>query len=153
MQTWCNAGFAHARPGHQPSEHPAMQMLEQVQLLGSQGWEYCLQASYLEVYNETLRDLLAPRQASQTIGDLNAIRHDPSGMACSTAVASARSCSGRRRAGVAWVQQPAQAFGWRRLCAMRRSGHWKWVAGVPWAAAAGSAHACTLLSPVLACRP
>ena len=65
-------------------------MLEQVQLLSSQGWEYSLQASYLEVYNETLRDLLAPtghRQAGQTIGDLNAIRHDPSGThACRTRV-------------------------------------------------------------------
>ena len=60
-----------------------VQILEQVQLLSSQGWEYSLQASYLEVYNETLRDLLAPatshRQPGQSLGDLNAIRHDPAG--------------------------------------------------------------------------
>ena len=77
VQVCSNAWATHqASPATEP---PAMQMLEQVQLLGSQGWEYCLQASYLEVYNETLRDLLAPGQASQAIGDLNAIRHDPSG--------------------------------------------------------------------------
>ena len=34
-----------------------------------------------QVYNESLRDLLAPQGGNQpaTLGDLNAIRHDPSG--------------------------------------------------------------------------
>ena len=107
-----------------------MQMLEQVQLLGSQGWEYCLQASYLEVYNETLRDLLAPRQsqASQTIGDLNAIRHDPSGRKHGPAAACGRSCLGVQRAGIAWAQNPAQAAEQQECVAVRRSGRRGWVA-------------------------
>ena len=50
--------------------------------LRQQGWQYHLEASYIEVYNETLRDLLAagntrregPRQL-----DASAVKHDSAG--------------------------------------------------------------------------
>ena len=47
------------------------------------GWEFELEASYVEVYNETLRDLLAPAFAAAPaptpLSDVNAIQHDADG--------------------------------------------------------------------------
>lgn len=59
-----------------------MQILEAVELLREQGWEYRLEASYVEVYNEALRDLLAAgntRRDGARLLDGNAIKHDPAG--------------------------------------------------------------------------
>lgn len=59
--------------------------MEQVEVLKEQGWEYKMEASFIEVYNETLRDLLAEvtprnRDAGRII-DQNAIKHNSAGEA------------------------------------------------------------------------
>ena len=46
-------------------------MLEQADVLREKGWSFAMEASYLEIYNEKLRDLLA---AGATHGD-HAIQH------------------------------------------------------------------------------
>ena len=58
-----------------------MQIMEQVRALREQGWAYELQASYIEVYNESLRDLLAEGRGRDVgkIADQNAIKHAPAG--------------------------------------------------------------------------
>ena len=59
-----------------------MQILETVDVLRQQGWQYNLEASYIEVYNETLRDLLASgntRRDGPRLLDASAIKHDPAG--------------------------------------------------------------------------
>jgi hypothetical protein len=60
----------------------AMQILEAVDALREQGWQYHLEASYIEVYNETLRDLLAAgntKRDGARLLDASAIKHDPAG--------------------------------------------------------------------------
>lgn len=62
----------------------ALQILEAVEVLREQGWEYRLEASYVEVYNEALRDLLAAgntKRDGARLLDGNAIKHDPPGEA------------------------------------------------------------------------
>ncbi|GAB4817622.1 hypothetical protein N2152v2_004668 [Parachlorella kessleri] len=59
-------------------------ILENVARLREQGWEYALEASYIEVYNETLRDLLADsgpggRREAGKLAEGNAIQHQPNG--------------------------------------------------------------------------
>lgn len=53
-------------------------ILESVSRLRDQGWDYCLQASFIEVYNESLRDLLADGGATK-ISENGAIQHAPDG--------------------------------------------------------------------------
>ncbi|XP_024526400.1 kinesin-like protein KIN-14N [Selaginella moellendorffii] len=60
--------------------------LEQIfqcsQALRSQGWSFKMQASLLEIYNETIRDLLAPSKSvggDTTPAKQHAIKHEPTG--------------------------------------------------------------------------
>lgn len=60
-------------------------IISTVSRLEEQGWEYSLEASYIEVYNEQLRDLLADtsgsvnRREAGKITESNPIQHAPSG--------------------------------------------------------------------------
>jgi len=55
-----------------------LQILKAASKLGNSGWEYAMEASFIEVYNETLRDLLGegrnPREPGKVL-DNNAIKH------------------------------------------------------------------------------
>ncbi|XP_010931849.1 kinesin-like protein KIN-14H isoform X2 [Elaeis guineensis] len=60
------------------------QIFQTSQLLQSQGWKYKMQASMLEIYNETIRDLLSPGRpgsfdANAALSKQYAIKHDPNG--------------------------------------------------------------------------
>ncbi len=59
-------------------EGHCLQILEAASKLGNCGWEYAMEASFIEVYNETLRDLLGegrnPREPGKVL-DNNAIKH------------------------------------------------------------------------------
>lgn len=57
------------------------QIFQASQTLNSQGWRYKMQASMLEIYNETIRDLLATnRMAAQDVGASKySIKHDTNG--------------------------------------------------------------------------
>lgn len=63
------------------------QVFQTSQALAAQGWKYKMQASMLEIYNETIRDLLSPRSSSGDVpraenggaGKQYAIRHDADG--------------------------------------------------------------------------
>ncbi|KAG0449957.1 hypothetical protein HPP92_027019 [Vanilla planifolia] len=58
------------------------QIFETSQALQCQGWKYKMQASMLEIYNETIRDLLSPNRSNsidQTLNKQYTIKHDSSG--------------------------------------------------------------------------
>ncbi|XP_073026079.1 kinesin-like protein KIN-14N isoform X2 [Primulina eburnea] len=61
------------------------QVFETRQILQSQGWKYEMQVSMLEIYNETIRDLLAPNRSGcdasrlDNAGKQYAIKHDANG--------------------------------------------------------------------------
>ncbi|PIA50810.1 hypothetical protein AQUCO_01200221v1 [Aquilegia coerulea] len=58
------------------------QIFQSSQSLLSQGWKYKMQASMLEIYNETIRDLLSTNRASNVDnGKQYAIKHDANGNA------------------------------------------------------------------------
>ena len=72
------------------------QILDAVQQLKEEGWEYELEASFIEVYNETFKDLLAEGKGRDVgkITDQNAVKH---GVAGALASSSVNSCWQRRR--------------------------------------------------------
>ena len=51
-------------------------VIQTADALKSKGWEYSMQACYIEIYNETIRDLLQPGTAHS---DSYSIKHNPSG--------------------------------------------------------------------------
>ncbi|KAL6553951.1 Kinesin-like protein KIN-14M [Orobanche minor] len=61
------------------------QVFETRQILQAQGWKYEMQVSMLEIYNETIRDLLAPSRAgfdlsrAENAAKQYAIKHDANG--------------------------------------------------------------------------
>ncbi|KAL6570718.1 hypothetical protein OROGR_000268 [Orobanche gracilis] len=61
------------------------QVFETRQILQAQGWKYEMQVSMLEIYNEAIRDLLAPNRAgfdlsrAENAGKQYAIKHDANG--------------------------------------------------------------------------
>ncbi|CAI0468074.1 unnamed protein product [Linum tenue] len=60
------------------------QIFQASQVLMSQGWKYKMQASMLEIYNETIRDLLSPNrssscESSNAPGKQYNIKHDANG--------------------------------------------------------------------------
>ncbi|CAD6259482.1 unnamed protein product [Miscanthus lutarioriparius] len=58
------------------------QIFKTSRFLESQGWNYSMQASMLEIYNETIRDLLAPGRSNgfeMTSSKQYTIKHDPHG--------------------------------------------------------------------------
>ncbi|XP_023915824.1 kinesin-like protein KIN-14N [Quercus suber] len=75
------------RPGHPEQKGLIPRSLEQIfqtrQALKAQGWRYEMQVSMLEIYNETIRDLLSTNRSSSTdngvAGKQYAIKHDGNG--------------------------------------------------------------------------
>ena len=83
------AGKTHTMQGSRSFESQGIipraiaKILQAVSKLREQAWEYRLEASFVEVYNETLRDLLAEagpgRREAGKITEPNAIQHQPGG--------------------------------------------------------------------------
>ncbi|KAG0488041.1 hypothetical protein HPP92_006852 [Vanilla planifolia] len=81
--------FAYGQTGSEAPEQKGLiprsleQIFETSQSLQCQGWTYKIQASMLEIYNETIRDLLSPnRSTSSCLTLLNkqyTIKHDSAG--------------------------------------------------------------------------
>ncbi|XP_044487386.1 kinesin-like protein KIN-14N isoform X1 [Mangifera indica] len=74
------------KPGHPDQKGLIPRSLEQIfqtrQSLQTQGWKYEMQVSMLEIYNETIRDLLnrdGTRTENGTAGKQYAIKHDANG--------------------------------------------------------------------------
>lgn len=71
------------RPGEPLQKGLIPRSLEQVfqtsQALAAQGWNYKMQASMLEIYNENIRDLLSPPPSSGAEKPQHTIRHDAEG--------------------------------------------------------------------------
>ncbi|KAJ6950383.1 kinesin-like protein KIN-14N isoform X1 [Populus alba x Populus x berolinensis] len=75
------------KPGNPEQKGLIPRSLEQIfqtrQSLQSQGWKYEMQVSMLEIYNETIRDLLSTKDSSRTEygsnGKQYAIKHDANG--------------------------------------------------------------------------
>ncbi|EPS70906.1 hypothetical protein M569_03849 [Genlisea aurea] len=73
------------KPEHSDQKGLIPRSLEQVfetrQILEAQGWKYEMQVSMLEIYNETVRDLLAPSRSSSSVdaGKQYTIKHDAIG--------------------------------------------------------------------------
>ncbi|XP_034932796.1 kinesin-like protein KIN-14N isoform X2 [Populus alba] len=75
------------KPGNLEQKGLIPRSLEQIfqtrQSLQSQGWKYEMQVSMLEIYNETIRDLLSTKDSSRTEygsnGKQYAIKHDANG--------------------------------------------------------------------------
>lgn len=80
------AGKTHTMQGSQTPEgrgiipRAVAQLLAAVKKLQAQGWEYSLEASYVEIYNEAIRDLLSPGSSQAPAAGL-AIQHLSSGTA------------------------------------------------------------------------
>lgn len=55
------------------------QIFKSSQALSSQGWTFQIQASMLEIYNETIRDLLAPGSKNGTPSKQYSVKHDQNG--------------------------------------------------------------------------
>ncbi|KAH7431921.1 hypothetical protein KP509_08G073300 [Ceratopteris richardii] len=54
------------------------QIFKASQSLNDQGWRFQMQASMLEIYNETIRDLLAPNKTDATVKQFS-VKHDNNG--------------------------------------------------------------------------
>ncbi|XP_074272083.1 kinesin-like protein KIN-14C isoform X2 [Silene latifolia] len=91
------------------------QIFETSQRLSAQGWKYHMQASVLEIYNETIRDLLASNRSSvdsmRTDSGVpvkqHAIKHDANGDTCVSDLTIVDVCSSKQVASL--LQKAAQS--------------------------------------------